>query len=91
MPQRLFEYLPFVFLATGSHRPELNVTRVLEGLLIAAVTAIATSYVTVGRLEEKVSFMLKEQARIEHRIDKVDEDCDEVKKSLYNYHSKGGK
>ena len=56
--------IPFMALQTGT--PKLSGTRIAEALIIAAVTAWATSYITVAKLETKTELratMSEESAR----------------------------
>ena len=49
---------------TGDKRPSVNVTRILEALVIAAVTAVATMYGTVQVLTVKFDRMEKDMGTL---------------------------
>lgn len=67
---RVGDYILFVAATLNGHR--LSFARVIEALLIAAVTAMITSYVTVERLVSRVE--------VEFRY--ISRDIDEIKRRL---------
>lgn len=50
----LADNIPFMASAVAGVKPKMSGTRITEALIIAAVTAVATSYVTVAKIETKV-------------------------------------
>lgn len=51
----LGDHIPFMVGAVaGGVKPKLSGTRITEAIIIAAITALATSYVTVAKIETKV-------------------------------------
>jgi hypothetical protein len=51
--------------------PRMNTTRLIEALVIAAFTALATSYVATARLEERINAQQRQLDRIERSIDRM--------------------
>lgn len=49
-------------------------TRILEALIIAAVSALASGYVTGRVLEERLLALHKDVQRIERRVDRQEQD-----------------
>lgn len=61
--------LPFVFASIdGKYTP--NWTRIVEALIIAGITAFATSYITISELEVKLDYAKGDSARIERRVER---------------------
>ena len=65
-------FLIMITTSEGKYRP--NWTRIVEGLLIAAITALFTSQLTLAKLQVKMDFADQERKRIEDRVERV-EDC----------------
>ena len=69
--KKLLAAIPFMTLVEGA--PQLNVTRIIEALIIAAVAGTLSAYVTMKEIDTKVvsltSMVEKIDSRIyEHRI-----------------------
>lgn len=58
---------PFVLAAAGASAPRWNAQRILEAVIIAAITAIATSYSMVKVLDERTVSITDRINRIEER------------------------
>ena len=75
-----FDWLPFVVAATGSHR--VSYTRIIEAVIIAAVTSGATSAAVIWRalpvIEERLS-------RIEQQLEQFDKRDQEQDRKLYEH------
>lgn len=61
--------IPFV-LATGQH-PPLNMTRVIESLIIAAVTGAVTMWGVQQQVQTEIAQLKAQNARIEVALDEL--------------------
>jgi len=61
--------IPFM-LTTGNGNKMVNWTRIFEALLIAGITALVASYITVAKLEVKIDYAKEDRARIEKRVER---------------------
>lgn len=61
--------MPFM-LTMGQPQPKLNLPRLIEAIIIAVLTGVAASYVTVARLDERLSATQQHVQRLEQRVDK---------------------
>ena len=64
---KIIEHLPFFLGAVGSVKP--NYTRLAEALIIAVVTAFATSYMTVEKLTWEYKALSTRVTVIEGTVD----------------------
>lgn len=62
---------PFMLISKGQYMP--NWTRIIEALFIAGITSMVTAYITLAKLEVKIDYAKEDRARIERRVDKVEE------------------
>ena len=67
-------HIPFLIGVTGMQK--MNYTRIVEALIIAALTAGGTGYITLKLLEQKSDV-------IEQRVDKIETKIDQLVKDLY--------
>lgn len=90
---RLLQFIPFLLTVPksngGSGQPKLNVTRIIEAVVIAAVGGLMAGYVSMAKMEVKVdqiqadlkgieSRMCSDQTRQEKRIDDVANKVDKM-------------
>lgn len=68
-------YLPFICM-THDGKAHLNTARVAEGLMIAAITATMTSYITIQTMKVELTIVKQEQAIVRSSIE-------DMKKDLY--------
>jgi hypothetical protein len=54
---RSIEHLPFMLGVTNVAASKINMQRIIEAVVIAAITAAASAYLTVARVEERISFI----------------------------------
>jgi len=60
----MHDWIPFIAAATGA-TPKFSLARITEAIIIAAITAVASSYAVVWRLEERVASMQRDIQRLE--------------------------
>lgn len=72
---KMIEYIPF-FLGVAGGGPKMNLPRIFEAVLIAAVTAGVTGFVTLKVVEQKALW-------IEARVDKIEIKIDKLVNDLY--------
>lgn len=70
--------VPFM-LSAGATQPKFSIQRVLEALIIAAITAMATSYLTVQRLEGRQSEL---QRQFDDEVKRRDLEVSSVKSEV---------
>lgn len=64
MPQRLLEYIPFITMTMGGKNPHLNFSRIVEAVIIAIVAGGLSAYITVQKIDLKLSYL-------EQKVDKI--------------------
>ena len=73
--------IPFMALQTGT--PKLSGTRIAEALIIAAVTAWATSYITVAKLETKTELRAEyTEKQFNEQRDRRDKEIDQLRATM---------
>ena len=70
--------LPFM-LAAGSQQPKFSVQRITEALVIAIITALATSYMTVQKIELKQE---QAQKQFEDQVKRRNEEIATIKAEM---------
>lgn len=61
--QRFLEYMPFL-MTIGGKNPHLNFSRIVEAVIIAIVAGGLSAYITVQKIELKLSYL-------EQKVDKM--------------------
>lgn len=62
MIERIIDYIPFMAMTTG--RTHLNVSRIVEAVIIAIIAGGLSAYITVQKIETKLAY-------IEQKVDKI--------------------
>ena len=81
MPERLLQFIPFIALA--GTRPTLNISRIIEGLIIGAVIGVLMSYIALQVLEAKMDYMIMEIQENKAEIKEVKYDVRDMRTDLY--------
>ena len=55
MIDRFIEYIPFLAMTQTGGRPHLNFSRIVEAVIIAIVAGGLSAYITVQKIELKLS------------------------------------
>jgi len=77
------------FLAMSTNPPKLSGTRILEALIIAAVTAFATSYITVAKLETKTEVQYEAaQRQFERQVQRRDMEMSQIRGDMKEQYMK---
>lgn len=63
------DYIPFVAMASG--RPKLNVSKILESLIIGAIIALVMSYVALQVLEVKLDNITADIAELKSDVKQI--------------------
>lgn len=64
---------PF-FVAAGQKQAKMNVIRIIEALIIAAIVAVSTNLVTVSVMKAEMRGIMDKQAEIKQQLNKIHDD-----------------
>ena len=88
MPEKIIQmitpaidYIPFLAMAGG--RPKLNISKILESLIVGVVIALIMSYVALQVLEAKMDYMIMEINENQVAIKEVNVKVENMKTDLY--------
>jgi hypothetical protein len=79
MPHRLYEFLggiPFLLIVEG--KVKMNYTRIVEALVIALLSAIATTYLATNELKIKFAYLEGQNNRVEAQLIKTCERLESI-------------
>lgn len=51
------DHMPFFLSVASARAGQINGQRIVEAIIIAAISAVASAYITTARLEERMSLM----------------------------------
>ena len=64
MIDRILDYIPFLAMTQTGKGPHLNFSRIIEAVVIAIIAGTLSAYITVQKIELKLSY-------IEQKVDKI--------------------
>lgn len=70
--ERLFDFAPFMLMV--DHKPSLNVSRIVEGLIIGLVAGAFAGYISIKELEVKVDNLSEKTEKLERVIETIRQD-----------------
>lgn len=85
--QKVMENIPFT-LGTLAPHMKVNKTRIVEALIIGAITGLITSYMTLVKMEVMIEHLKEADTRIEAKVDRL---TDKVISAYFSDSKKGGK
>lgn len=75
--------IPFMVGAVAGVKPKMSGTRITEALIIAAVTAVATSYVTIAKIETRVDLQATyQQEQFKAQVSRRDAEVSAIKATM---------
>lgn len=66
-------WIPFT-LQAGQEQPKMNIQRIIEALLIAAITGGVAMYATVQVLDTRLENMQRDVQRLEQSVNRMQDD-----------------
>jgi hypothetical protein len=79
VPHRIFDFLGgFPFLLAIDGKVKMNYTRIVEALVIALLSAIATTYLATNELKIKFAYLEGQNTRVEAQLIKTCERLESI-------------